>query len=96
MKAGKIASLGLVLVVTAVGTVLSHGAGMPWMTDVSPAMRIVLTAAALALACTALLFPFGIVLDRTAARLQNYLEATGSPDGQPATFYGPHDPDGSG
>lgn len=89
MKAGKIASLGLVLVVTAVGTVLSHGAGMPWMTGVSPAMRIVLTAAALAMACAVLLFPLGIVLDRTAARLQNYLEATGSPDGQPATFYGP-------
>ncbi len=89
MRAGKIASLGLVLVVTTVGTVLSSGTGMPWMAGLSSTAQTLVTAAVLAAACTALLFPLGIALDRTVARLQNYLEATGSPDGQPATFYGP-------
>ncbi len=75
MKAGKIASLGLVLVVTAVGTALSHGAGMPWMTGVSPAMRIVLTAAALGMACTALLFPFGIANVVAAPDIKSFILA---------------------
>ncbi len=89
MKAGKLASLGLVLTVTTVGTALSHSAGLPWMADLSPAFRLVLMAAVLGIVCTALLLPLGIALDRTVVRLQSYLKATGSSDAKLVTFYGP-------
>jgi two-component system phosphate regulon sensor histidine kinase PhoR len=90
VRAGKTASLGLVLIVTAVGTALSICASaVPWMAALHPVIRLCLMFAVLGIICTALLLPLGIALDRSVIRLRSYLEATGSAGGKAPTFYGP-------
>jgi two-component system phosphate regulon sensor histidine kinase PhoR len=90
VRAGRTASLGLVLIVTAVGTALSICAStVPWMAALHPALRLCLMFAVLGIICTALLLPIGIALDRSVTRLRSYLEATGSAEGQAPAFYGP-------
>ena len=90
MRAGKLASLGLVVIVTAVGTVLSLGGPMlPWMASQPPVVHWCIVAGGLFLVCLVLLLPLGAALDRTVNRLMDYLEATGSPDGKATPFLGP-------
>ena len=90
MRAGKITSLILVLIVTAVGTALSVSAtAIPWLAALSPVLRTILSFTVIGLASTALLLPLGIAIDRNLTRLRSYIEATGSRDGQTATFAGP-------
>ncbi len=90
MRAGKTLSLVLAIVVAVVGAALSQsGDLLPWLETLATPARLLLTAASLALVTAALLFPVGAAVDRTANRLRDYLESTGSPDGKPDTFYGP-------
>ncbi|MHC4081434.1 MAG: sensor histidine kinase [Planctomycetota bacterium] len=90
MRAGKTASLGLVLIVTTVGTALSIGASaVPSLAALHPVTRAGLTVAVLGIICTALLLPIGIAVDRSVTRLRSYLEASGSPGGQAPAFYSP-------
>jgi two-component system phosphate regulon sensor histidine kinase PhoR len=89
VKAGKFASLGLVLVVTAVGTGLTYLSGLPYVAGLTGAHRLVLLALVMASVCGALLLPVGLALDRTVVRLQSYLKASSSSDGKPVAFYGP-------
>ncbi len=88
MRAGKFASLGLVLIVAAAGTALSHFADASGLSSLSAPARIAVTFGLLAGACAALLLPLGAAIDRTVERLRSYLEASGSTDRQ-AAFYGP-------
>ena len=90
MRAGKSASLGLVLIVTTVGAAMTIGAlTVPWLAGLHPVFRVGLLTAALAIACTVMLLPMGIALDRSVIRLRDYLEATGSSEGQPPAIGGP-------
>ena len=90
MRAGKTLSLVLAIVVAVVGAALSQsGDLLPWLETLATPARLLLTAASLALVTAALLLPVGAAVDRTASRLRDYLESTGSPDGKPDTFYGP-------
>ena len=90
MRAGKIASLSLVVIVTSVGTVLSLFASeVPWMAELEPTPRLLLTFGVLGLVWTALLLPLGVALDRTVNRLQSYIETSGAPEAKTRTFYGP-------
>ncbi len=78
------------MVVTAVGTALSFGASeVAWLAHLSPAARMALMFGALAVACTTLLLPLGVVVDRIVGRLRDYLEASGTTEAQPPAFYGP-------
>ncbi len=90
MRAGKTLCLVLAIVVAIVGAALSQSGDMlPWLETLATPARLLLTAAVLGLVTTALLLPVGAALDRTGARLRDYLESTGSPNGKPLTFYGP-------
>ncbi len=89
MRAGKIASLCLVLIVAAVGAVLSLLAtSLPWLASMHPVLRLCLTFLGLATVSAAILLPLGTTLDRTVARLRSYIEATGT-ERRTATFWGP-------
>ncbi len=90
MKAGKIASLALVLIVAVVGTSLSFGASVfPALADQAPALRVLLTFTGLAAVLVGLLLPLGMALDRTVTRLRSYIEATGAAEGKTTAFWGP-------
>ena len=90
MRAGKIASLCLVLIVSAVGTALSFSAStVGWLAAMPPMLRLCLLFGVLGLVCAALLLPVGAALDRTVTKLRSYIEATGAAEGRTATFYGP-------
>ena len=90
MRAGKIASLGLVLVVAAVGTAVSFlTATVPELAGLPPVLRHCLTFMAIGLVASGLLLPLGMALDRAVARLRSYLEASGTADGRPTIFAGP-------
>jgi two-component system phosphate regulon sensor histidine kinase PhoR len=87
VRAGKFASLVLVLVVAAVGTAVSLlESRVPWLADVHPILRLCLTFVGIALATAAVLFPVGLALDRAVVRLRSYIEASGAAEGR-ATFY---------
>ncbi len=90
MRAGKIASLGLVVVVAAVGSALSICASViPWMVAMNSVLRLALVFAVLGLVSAALLLPLGAALDRAASWLRDYLQASGADDGPVAGFTGP-------
>jgi len=90
VRAGKVASLGLVVIVTTMATALMYGAArIPWLASLDPLARLAIFFGALGLVITALLLPLGHSLDRAAARLRSYLEASGTAEGQPAAFYTP-------
>ena len=90
MRAGKIASLGLVVVVAAVGSALSICASViPWMVAMNSVLRLALVFAVLGVVSAALLLPLGAALDRAASWLRDYLHASGADDVPVPGFTGP-------
>jgi signal transduction histidine kinase len=90
VRAGKSVSLGLVLIVTTVGTALAIAAStVPWLAQLNPVYRAGILIAALGGACTIILLPIGVALDRSIMRLRGYLEGTGSSGGTPPPHRGP-------
>ena len=60
-----------------------------WVMTLDPLLQMLLFIGVLGGVTIGLLLPLGHTIDRLVARLQNYLEVSGSADGQAATFYGP-------
>ncbi len=90
MRAGKFASLVLVLVVAAVGTAVSLlDSAIPWLSGLPAVGRLFLTFLSIGLVSAALLVPLGAALDKAVVRLRSYIEASGSAQGRTTIYAGP-------
>ncbi len=86
MRAGRIASLCLVVAVAAVSAALSLlGVGRLVLPEAHPLLQWCVDFGAVAASAALLVLPVGFALDRTAARLRSYLEARGAPEEPAAT-----------
>jgi two-component system phosphate regulon sensor histidine kinase PhoR len=89
VKAGRVASLGLVVVM--VGFAAGESAvqsTVPWLQSLAIGWRIAGVAAIAALVFSCILLPFGLLLDRSVADLRRYIEGAASTDQAP-THAGP-------
>ncbi len=91
MRAGRIASLGLVFVVAAVGPAVSLlMSAIPWLSDATAVMRLGLTFIATAAVAAVVIVPLGVALDRAVVSLRTYIEASRRAEGQSPIYSGPH------
>lgn len=82
MQAGKIASLILVLIVTAVATGIRMLTIWAWgLESAPPATRLLIFAAVVALVSAMVLLPMGIALDQSIARLRRHIEGAAGNEG---------------
>ena len=89
MKAGKIASLCLVLVLTIVaGLVCSAAIAGGWLDALSPTARLSLIFGVLGLSIAAILMPFGIILDRSLEKIRRAIQVCAESDEQSLTIAG--------
>ena len=94
MKAGKFASLILILILAAMATILMAASlWQPrvhaWLHERPPLVQLVIIFGAFGLFCMLILFPAGMAFDRSMARLRDLIDSTGVEESKVAVYSGP-------
>jgi two-component system phosphate regulon sensor histidine kinase PhoR len=79
VRAAKLASLGVIAAVAAVGAAFAVGVGPRPPAAAAPVWRFCAAFGVIAAAAGVLVLPLGIAVDRTVARLRSYLQAADAP-----------------